>query len=279
MKNVYFTKTKEGAKKYLDSILGTSYEKAICIYKKGTILLSPELLGCDCEYIEFSEYGSPDHVIQDHSNNIMIVIEPSEMIRPSNRCDIRFEYMYNFGKYKDKFIIDTAPFKQEKWRVWYPYGIVKPNAFDYPHSYAIESAYRSYEEERSDFDLLEIRSLVKDVLDITAIDYRYYFENKFKFVEHKTTVSERNEYERIKEHLFNTKTTVTPILRGLHKYSKSLVKEHNIFRDLKKIYKIKGDITIHMTDLPIDTYLKSEIVRVINETNEMTRRFYDEDIS
>lgn len=279
MKNVFFTKTQAGAREYLNLILNNACSKAICIYKKGTSLVSSELLELPCEFIEFSEYGSPDHVLEDHRDDIMIVLEPSEMIRPSNRCDIRFEYMYNFGEYKEKFVIDKVPFLQEKWRIWYPYGIVVPNAFDYPHSYAIESAYRGYQDGRVTDDPLEIPWLVEEVVDVTAIDYERYFENEFEFVEHKTTTNERNEYERLKEHLFNTKTTVIPILAGLRKYSQTLVEGYNLFRDTKKLYKIDGDMVFHMTDLPIDRYLKSEIMRIVTETNEVTRRLFDEDIS
>jgi len=279
MKKVFFTKTSLGTEKYLDYILQKAdFNKCYCVFKKGSFLINDNLLKKPINFIEFTDFGSPDIVMANNQNNIMVVIGLSEMIRPSNRCNIKFEYMYNFGDYKAKFVIDSVPFLIHKWRIWYPYGLVKNNAFGYPHSYAIESAYRSYEEGRSQEDPLTIKWMAETMSAITKIDYKNYFDFDLSFVEHTTTVKQKNEYEVLKEDLFAKHKTISPILSALHKYSKNVLKENNLFLDLKKIYKVNEDIVFYHTDLGIDKYIKTKLTSLISETNELTRRFADENL-
>jgi hypothetical protein len=278
MNKCMFTKTAEGVKNYIDMIIkNTVANKYICIYKNKSKLIDDELLNIKgIEFVEFASYGKPDSIITDSEENILIVIGLSEMIRPSNRCDIRFEYMYNWERYKNKFVIDVVPFLIEKWRIWYPYGVIKFNAFNYPHSYAMESSIRNYQEYRVDEDPISIDFILSEIMDLTVIDYEKYFDFKIDFVEIKTSIEQKNKYEELKEDLFNKHNTIKPILKGLSDYSSSLFNEYNLIRDLNKFYKIKEDTIFYMTDLKIDQYFKNEILRLYSDTNLITKRCYYE---
>lgn len=278
MKVCYFTKNSAGTKKYLRYLISKYRLTDItCVYKAGSRLVDDDVLRTkDILFIEFDDYGKDTSIItQDNTENTLVVIGACEMIRPSNRCDIRFEYMYNFCKYKYKFVIDHVPFLEEKWRIFYPYGIVDPNIIGYPHSYAIETAYRNYVNGIIEEDPLELNSLYNMIKDYTAIDYELFFDFELEFIIHPTTVEQKNEYQQLKEDVFNNWKSYPSAIRRLHEYTRNILLFHNLPRNIKKIYEIRHDTCFNLTDLNVDLYLKSEFERIWSETNQLTRRLYE----
>lgn len=275
---VYFTKG--SAAPIVAEILETvNPAKCLCIYARKSRVFDGSVLwhaAAGARFVEFADYGrDAQEALVDDNEATLIVIGLSDMIRPSNRCDIRFEYMYNFAKVGRKYVIDHVPFLEEKWRVWYPYGVIDPGILLYPHSYAIESAYRNYEDGMVEDDPLEMGWLIERLKGWTRIDYRRYFEHRIEFAVHPATDEQKRGYEALKEQLFATEKTVKPIIAGLARYCQSILPKRTIFTDLRKLYRLRGDTVLHMTDLKVDWYLRGEIERVISETNQLTEGLYE----
>lgn len=272
--------TKESAAPIAERILQTrDPAKCLIIYHQRSRVCDNALLwlaGTGARLVEFADYGKDvQAALIDDDEAAMIVVGLSDMIRPSNRCDIRFEYMYNFAKPGAKYIIDHVPFLQEKWRVWYPYGVIDPAILLYPHSYAIESAYRNHEDGLIEDDPLELGWIIDRVKDWTEIDYRRYFNFDIGFELHQTTAEQRQEYAELKDKLFEECTTVKPIIKGLAGFAQGICPERDIIADTRKLYKLTGDTAYHMTDLNVDWYLRNEIERVVTDTNRLTEGLYE----
>lgn len=275
---VFFTKG--SATPLVNSLLRkVNPDKCLCVYAEKSRVFNKDLLSLTstgAKFVEFADYGKNTKVaLIDDDEASIIVVGLSDMIRPSNRCDIRFEYMYNFAKVGCKYVIDHVPFLQEKWRTWYPYGVIDPGILLYPHSYAIESAYRNHQEELAEDDPLEMPWIIERITQYTEIDYKHYFDFNVAFEVHKTTDEQKQGYEKLREKLFSCSTTPTPIIRGLSKYCQTIFPERTLFMNLKKVYKWDGDVVLKMTDLKVDWYLRSEIERVVSETNQLTEGLYD----
>jgi hypothetical protein len=253
--------------------------KCLIVYHQRSRVYDNTLLwlaSAGAQLVEFADYGKDAQAaLIDDDAATMIVVGISDMIRPSNRCDIRFEYMYNFAKPGAKYIVDHVPFLQEKWRVWYPYGVIDPAILLYPHSYAIESAYRNYEDGLIEDDPLELGWIIDRVKSWTEIDYRRYFDFDVEFIVHQTTAEQRQEYAELKDKLFEECTTVKPIIKGLAGFAQGICPERDIIADTRKLYKLTGDTTYHMTDLNVDWYLRGEIERVVTDTNRLTEGLYE----
>lgn len=248
------------------------YSRQSRVYDNTLLWLAPT----GAQIIEFADYGKDAQAaLANDDEATMIVVGLSDMIRPSNRCDIRFEYMYNFAKPGAKYVIDHAPFLQEKWRVWYPYGVIDPAILLYPHSYAIESAYRNYEDGLIEDDPLDIGWIIERVQPWTEIDYRLYFNFDIEFEVHQTTAEQRKEYAELKDKLFAEYATVKPVIRRLAEFAQSICPPRNIVADTRKLYKLVGDTVYHMTDLNVDWYLRGEIERVVTDTNRLTEGLYE----
>ncbi|MEA4884225.1 MAG: hypothetical protein VB144_11340 [Clostridia bacterium] len=272
--------TKESAVPIAERILQTrGPAKCLIIYHQRSRVCDNTLLwlaGTGARLVEFADYGKDAQAaLIDDDQATMIVVGLSDMIRPSNRCDIRFEYMYNFAKPGAKYIIDHVPFLQEKWRVWYPYGVIDPAILLYPHSYAIESAYRNYEDGLTEDDPLDIGWIIDRVKAWTEIDYERYFDFGIEFEVHQTTADQRKGYAELKDKLFEECTTIKPIITGLAKFAQSICPERSIVADMRKLYKLTGDTTYHMTDLNVDWYLRGEIERVVTDTNRLTEGLHE----
>lgn len=253
--------------------------KCLIVYHQRSRVYDNTLLwlaNTGVQLVEFVDYGKDAQAaLIDDDAATMVVVGLLDMIRPSNRCDIRFEYMYNFAKPGAKYIIDHVPFLQEKWRVWYPYGVIDPTILLYPHSYAIESAYRNYEDGLIEDDPLELGWIIDRVQSWTEIDYRRYFDFDMEFIVHQTTAEQRQEYAGLKDRLFEECTTVKPIIKGLAEFAQSTCPERNIVIDTRKLYKLTGDTAYHMTDLNVDWYLRGEIERVVTDTNRLTEGLHE----
>lgn len=290
----YFTKQSDKVKEILNQIKNKyKYQECLCVYKNRSNIFTEEILNIEgINFVSFKNYGKETNdILKNNKGNILVVVGLSDMIRPSNRCDIRFEYMYNFSKYKYKFVIDEVPFKEEKWRIWYPYSVFNPDLIGYPHSYAIETDYQNYidskyREDENLEDPIPVDELISKTKNYTEIYYKKYFDFDLEFNIYQANMPERAEYERIKKELFEKEKTPHKIIKKLHEYAQSIYPSHNLIRRLKKIYKInssldndtlfeKPKVTFNMTDLNVDKYLKSELERLVNETNQITEGLYE----
>lgn len=254
-------------------------ERCLCIYTSKSRVYSPDLLdltGTGARFVPFSDYGKDtNEALVNDEEATMIVVGLSDMIRPSNRCDIRFEYMYNFARVGTKYVIDHVPFLLEKWRTWYPYGVIDPEILLYPHSYAIETAYRNYLEGYTDTDPLLIPRIIERIAPWTEINYSTYFPAAPAFAVHETTEGQRAQYLALKTELFRTCTTPVQIIRGLAKFCQEICPERTMPLRQEYLYKTETYPVIHMTDRNVDWYLRSEIERIIEETNQLTEGLYE----
>jgi hypothetical protein len=272
--------TKGSATPIAERILQTrDPAKCLIVYHKQSRVVDGTLMwlaNAGAQLVEFADYGKDAQAaLIDDDQATMIVVGISDMIRPSNRCDIRFEYMYNFAKPGAKYIIDHVPFLQEKWRTWYPYGVIDPAILLYPHSYAIESAYLNYEDGLAEDDPLDIGWIIDRVQAWTEIDYRRYFDWDVEFIVHRATADQHREYVQLKDKLFKECSTIKPVIAELAKFAQSICQERSIIIDTRKLYKLTGDTVYHMTDLNVDWYLRGEIERVVTDTNRLTEGLYE----
>ncbi len=275
---VYFTK--RSATSIVEQLLMTvDATKCLCVYHKRSRVYDDSLLklsSTGAKFVEFANYGKDSiTTLLDDKQATIIIVGLSDMIRPSNRCDIRFEYMYHFAKVGHKYVIDHVPFLEEKWRTWYPYGLIDPGILLYPHSYAIESAYRNYEDGLIEADPLPTEWLVDRIKAWTHIDYRKYFDSIIEFEVHETTERQKQRYAEIKQQLFMEHTTIKPIIAGLAQYCQQICPRRTIFSDRRKLYQLQKNTVLTMTDLNVDWHLRSEIERVIVDTNRLTEGLYE----
>lgn len=269
---------KDDVSSTLNKILNNyDFNECHCIYTEKSPLYIPFMLVDDrIKFTSFDNYGADiKDVLTDNSQNILIIMGISRMIGPGNRCDMRFEYMYNFAKYKNKFVVDDVPYLIDKWRIMYPYMVLSPTLIPFNHSYAAETAYNNYKEGRLREDPFDIDWLVSLIKDHTHIDYQKYFDFEIEFEVYEASESEKAGYETLKEELFQTKNSISGVLSGLNQYANSIYPNRNIFKDLNKLYKMRGPQIITMTDLKVDMWFKSEIERVISETNSLTGSLYN----
>ncbi|HWQ18462.1 MAG TPA: hypothetical protein VN455_01705 [Methanotrichaceae archaeon] len=273
----FFTKDRNDVPDIIDSITARKdFDEVHCLYTPGSKLFDPFLfLMKDINFISFDDYGKNcKEVLQDNENNLMIVLGISDMMRPANRCDQRFEYMFNYSKYGRKYSIDRVPFREEIWRIMWPYSVLHTTILEFNHSYAAESAYRAFQEGRTDENPLAVPWIVSKIGEHTEMRYKRFFDFEVRFEIHPTTDAQKAEYAALKEELFNTKNNIRSIISGLAKYARSIQPKRNIFTDMKKLYDIEESITFHVTDLKVDAYLQSEIERIIGETNQLTEGLY-----
>jgi len=271
----HFTKNPADVPGILTGITG--FNEVHCLYTSKSPLFDPSLLALpDIAFIDFENYGSSTkEVLQDNENNALVVLGISDMMTPANRCDQRYEYAFNYSKYGCKYSIDTVPFKDEIWRIMWPYSLLRTTIMEYNHSFAAESAYRAWQDGRLAERPLQVPWIVSKVGEHTKMHYQKFFDFEINFDEHHVTDEQQEEYYVLKEELFDTKTNIKSIIKGLTDYAKSICPERNIFSDMKKLYNIREEMTFHVTDLKVDLYLRSEIERIVSETNDLTEALYE----
>lgn len=268
--------TKVGARGILESLRGSGGSGCVCVYSKKSALSTPEALSADgVEYVEFGNLSMwiARGVADDHGGDALVVLGLSTMIRPSNRCDRRFEYLYGRGGFASRHVIDDVPYRMERWRVWYPYGLAVPNLMGYPHSYAIEVAYRGWEEGRSEYDPVSVDLLVPLLSPYTTITYERFFERIPRYEVMPTTEEDKVGYQREKERLFKESTSPPAIVRGLADYCQFVCPFRTMSLDTGYLYKGVPEVVV-MTDLKVDQYLRSEAGRLISDTNALTEGLY-----
>ncbi len=249
------------------SFLNKLEGNVLCIYKKNTL----ELPNKDFKFVEFGDLSNPKYMLGDWGEWTMVVLGMSYINTPSNRCDSRFEFIYNWSTFKNVYVIDDKPYIIDKWRIWFLFGATTENALNVDHSYAIESRYNNYLEGISE-DPLSIDKLME--LDL-FIDYKYYFDFEIKFETIKMSADVHNQYEELKRKVFDNWKGPSNAIMILHRFCQNVLQDHNMSRNLKSIYELKDDHTFYITDLPVDLYLRGEYKRIYRETNEITSAYYE----
>ena len=234
---------------YADKLIG---------YKKGLVVVPFE------DYNKI-EYASLVEAL-DLTKTVMVIKDLRFMLK---RLDERLSMMQIKHSCYKKIVIDIVPYVVDMWKIYFPYSFFDKTLLGYSHSYAVEAAARNYEMDntlKNPYDTVDIAERVKKV---TFINYREFFTFKLLFKEYKVTVEELAEYERLRDSLFDTESSIKRILSKLHKYASSLVAGYSVPFNLNNIYKWEGEVEVIRTDLKIDDYLCSEIVKLINNTNTL----------
>lgn len=205
-------------------------------------------------------------------DDILLVIIGADKIY--KRHDSAFAKIQHLIKAGGKIIVQHLPYMVDAWKIYYPYSCIDKRLLKYPHSYAFEQDCQNYFNEMRESDPCAIDRITENICDITAIDYEHYFEEMPVFNTVQTSDDIKQEYSDLKESLFATDGIgISQIQKKLYKLAQSSVFGHNLPIDLKNIYSNTGHI-FTCSDLPIDTWISSEIRRIVNHTNELTEVLY-----
>lgn len=201
----------------------------------------------------------------------LIAVDLCRML--SNRLDSRLDKIQVRKRAAAKICVDPVPYIARPWQVYFPYSLLNKTWLGYNHSYAIEGEWGKYKDGKRG-NPCDVDLIAPQIAPATFIDYCCWFEQPEVYTE---PVSEqmRREYERYKAELFETESGIKALLAKLHKFVQGWCPWRTIPLDLKKLYQ-PGWGRVVKTDLPLDTYLYGEMMEVVNHTNALTRRLYDD---
>lgn len=207
-----------------------------------------------------------------NTNDILMVIIDADKIY--KRHDSAFAKIQHLIKVGGKVIIQRLPYMVDAWKIYYPYSCIDKRLLRYPHSYAFEQDCQNYFNDMRDSDPCAIDRITENICDVTAIDYKHYFESMPVFNVMQTSKDIKQAYSELKESLFATDGIgISQIQKKLYKFAQSNIFGHNMPIDLKSIYSCTG-YTFTCSDLPVDMWLCSEIRRIIEHTNKLTEVLY-----
>jgi len=209
----------------------------------------------------------------DLSRTVMIIKDLRFMIK---RLDERLSMMQIKHSCYKKIVIDAVPYMVNPWKFYFPYSFFDKKLLGYAHSYAFEAAIRNFEDDPSMKDPCDPASLAQAVKTVTHINYSSFFNFKIDYRIYSATDEERKAYEALKNKLFDEGLGIRAIIRELHSYAKSVCKDYNVPLDLKRVYDWvdRDSVVICRTDLKVDTYLCSEIDKLVRHTNALVGYLY-----
>jgi hypothetical protein len=219
--------------------------------------------------VPFEEYNKIEYASAIESLNltetVMIIKDLRHMLK---RLDQRLSMMQIKHVCYKKIIIDTVPFVVNMWKFYFPYSFFDKTILGYSHSYAFEAAVRNYEDDNSLMNPYDPVALARKVYGVTYINYEKVFSFRVSFKEYQVTEEELIGYEELKNKLFDSETSIKRIITGLHRYAGSLRPGYNVPLKLGVIYEWgDSDIVIYRTNLKVDTYLCSELMKLIDNSN------------
>ena len=224
----------------------------------------------DLVVVPFEDYNKIEYAslveALDLTKTVMVIKDLRFMLK---RLDERLSMMQIKHSCYKKIVIDIVPYVVDMWKIYFPYSFFDKTLLGYSHSYAVEAAARNYEMDdtlKNPYDTVDIAKRVKGA---TFINYSKFFTFKLSFKVYKVTHEELAEYERLRDSLFDTESSIKRVLLKLHKYASSLVPGYNVPFNLNKVYDWKGDVEICRTDLKVDDYLCSEVIKLIDSTNTL----------
>jgi hypothetical protein len=237
------------------------------VFSGGLLEFNKKLVIVPFEEYNKIEYASAVESL-DLSKTVMIIKDLHFMLK---RLDERLSMMQIKHSCYKKIVIDEVLFMVDMWKIYFPYSFFDKTLLGYSHSYAFEAAVRNYENDKSLPDPYDPAVLAGKIKGSTFINYSRYFLFNLGVEEYKVNAEELAGYERLKNKLFESETSIKRIIAKLHEYSSSLVFGHNLPLNLSRVYRWKDlkDVMILKTDLKVDNYLYSEMVKLIEGTNTL----------
>jgi hypothetical protein len=211
----------------------------LCLFWEG--IEPPGFAGF--EYMDMQEYRKKYTKIEP---SLIVLVGLNRIINPANRCDFVLDHLSTLTPNIPKMSIDTAPFIGEPWRLFYHYQFTKTGRFLHPHSYALETEWKSWfcrDREDSIFQPEILQGLLADTysdlpLRKTAVTW-YEVESEW--------------YENIKTHAFSMFPTYKNLLNFLIKEANSKYAVSVSYNDFGKPW--------HLPDLGIYRFLVEEMLR------------------
>lgn len=227
--------------------------------------------------IPFEKYNEIEYASEveslDLSRTVMIIKDLRHMLK---RLDERLSMMQIKHVCRKKIIIDRYPYVVAPWKYYYPFSFFNKSLLGYSHSYAFEAALSNYFEGRIEEYPCDPKDMAQKTYACTFTSYKKLFNFRLEVEEYKVSDSERKEYERYRDSLFESEKSIFRVISLLHKYAASLMPGYNLPLSLRSLYKKTDKETLQVcrTDLKIDDYLYSEMVKLINDSNTLVAELY-----
>ena len=220
--------------------------------------------------VPFEEYNKIDYASEveslDPSRTVMVIKGLRHMLK---RLDQRLSMMQIKHVCYKKIVTDRFPYVGAVWKYYFPFSFFDKSLLGYSHSYAFEADISNYKEGRKDEDPSDPYLLAQRTKDRVFTSYGRLFNFRVEVEEYKVSDSERQEYQRYRDSLFESEKSITRVISLLHQYSASLMPGHWVPANLKCLYsKLDEDsVVVRKTDLKVDDYLYSEMASLINNSN------------
>lgn len=211
----------------------------LCLFWEG---IEPPSLP-DFEYLEMQEYRKKYTKLEPA---LIVIVGLNRIITPANRCDFVLDHLSTLTPDVPKISIDVAPFIGEPWRLFYHYQFTRTGHFLHPHSYAVETEWKSWfcrDREDSIFQPERLKGLLADT-------YSDLPEMKTEFSWYSVEIEW---YDKIKEHAFNEFPTYKNLLNFLIKESNKKYGLTVGFNDFGRRW--------HLPDIGIYRFLVEEMLR------------------
>jgi hypothetical protein len=188
---------------------GLDGKNVLVVYREG--YSTPKI--DDATYLEFEKYRV---CYQSLAHETIIFIGLNRMVKPSNRCDLVFEYMQTLSSNKTKYSLDTEPFLGEPWRCWFHFSVAYGSWLNIDYSYAIETLWTKWFHRDVESCALSPESLKHEGAGLFYSDID---RKRVKFTFYSPNESLMEFYKEYKDHIFDTYSTpkmlITKMFKGL----------------------------------------------------------------
>lgn len=230
-------------------------------------------LGHEVRFVSFEDFGSPSTVdLLDSLPSDRLAIVAFDLCRMlGNRLDLRLDRIQMRHPAVVRICIDPLPYIARPWQVYFPYSLLSTKILGYGHSYAIEREWDKYKDGLRDDPCLP--EMIGPILKhFTFID-RPFWRNHPSFDVIQSGSIIREMYKTERDHLFESETGIKSLIRKLHAATQKMIPTRTIPLDLKHLYGSRNSFT--MSDLPLDLFLRDEIISIYDHTNALMRCLYE----
>lgn len=237
----------------------------ICVYHKQYRGQLPQV--SDCEFVEF------DHLCEAFMDRdyfsekaAVVFVGANKFFNPSTRFHPVFDVLqYGLPAAMQKYSVDTSPYIGPIWRVWTHFSLCGLPFGGYTYSYLLESHYTAWQEGVRDANPVSLDAIREVAQGHVAIDYKHYFAPPaVEVLTHLPGV--HDEYQRLKERLFDEHDTIGPILKGLTDFSRGATPGRKVPQE-HKIFETPDAVRIVRSDFKVDDYLTDQLLAKIAEVN------------
>ena len=238
------------------------------------------------EYMRMKAVTEPNNMqkLKEATKNDLIVIKNPRL---GNIMDENVDFLQIVVK-GYFFVVDDHPFMGKRKMFWFyfPWSFFDKSLLGYPHSYAFRDA-----EPTENYDPYDPDMLAQKVSSATKIDYKRFFNFEIEEVDYELTIEEHEEYQKLKEKLFEEEKDHRPIIRKLKEFvdkteskqkavAQNFGHELNIEYYVKRLYKKfrEGQHLAkyykYVSDAKVDIFLNKRTTKYIENTNKLTEALW-----